>query len=103
MGTLFYTSNNSGGDWWLSDRDWVALEKAGWHIYWRLSGRWLGALATQAAKHFEYEKVGIAEFEAITKQDSKELGCNCCGKPHYFEWFEEELELTDDYYEDCSR
>ncbi len=24
-----YSSNNSGGDWWLKDEDWFALEKAG--------------------------------------------------------------------------
>ena len=29
-----YTSNNSGGSWWLSDDDWKNLEKAGWTIIW---------------------------------------------------------------------
>lgn len=29
-----YSSNNSGGSWWLSDDDWKALEVAGWEIDW---------------------------------------------------------------------
>jgi hypothetical protein len=29
-----YSSNNSGGEWWLTDKDWVALEKAGWNVEW---------------------------------------------------------------------
>ncbi len=35
-----YASNNSGGDWWLKDEDWRALEKAGWVIEWT----WLSKL-----------------------------------------------------------
>jgi len=29
-----YNSNNSGGTWWLSDKDWEALEAAGWKVKW---------------------------------------------------------------------
>lgn len=29
-----YSSNNSGGNWWLEDHHWVALEKAGWRVAW---------------------------------------------------------------------
>ncbi len=29
-----YTTNNSGGEWWLKDKDWIALEKAGWYVDW---------------------------------------------------------------------
>lgn len=31
---ITYSSNNSGGGWWLKDKDWIALEKAGWHVFW---------------------------------------------------------------------
>lgn len=34
METITYSSNNSGGDWWLEDKDWIALEKAGWLVEW---------------------------------------------------------------------
>lgn len=30
-----YSSNNSGGDWWLEDEDWKALEDAGWLVLWK--------------------------------------------------------------------
>lgn len=29
-----YQSNNSGGYWWLGDKDWIKLEEAGWTIEW---------------------------------------------------------------------
>lgn len=28
-----YSSNNSGGSWWLKPKDWVALKKAGWKLF----------------------------------------------------------------------
>jgi hypothetical protein len=34
MGVIEYSSNNSGGRWWLSDDDWLALEAAGWVVHW---------------------------------------------------------------------
>lgn len=33
-GVLIYSSNNSGGSWWLRDEDWGALERAGWVVHW---------------------------------------------------------------------
>lgn len=29
-----YSSNDSGRHWWLEDEDWLALEKAGWKVWW---------------------------------------------------------------------
>lgn len=29
-----YSSNNSGGHWWLTDQNWQDLEKAGWYVIW---------------------------------------------------------------------
>lgn len=29
-----YTANNSGGSWWLSDKNWRDLEKRGWKVLW---------------------------------------------------------------------
>lgn len=34
MGIIEYQSNNSGGNWWLEDKDWIALENAGWVVHW---------------------------------------------------------------------
>lgn len=33
-GILHYSSNNSGGYWPLNDKDWQALEAAGWVVHW---------------------------------------------------------------------
>ena len=88
-----YSSNNSGGSWWLSDGAWDALATAGWRVEWvkdsarvyRDSGdadRWLGALATAAHKNFYSEEEAIADFERVTGQSFYEDGCSCCGAPH---------------------
>lgn len=92
-----YSSNNSGGYWWLKDEDWHALEKAGWDVEWAKDekdglgyldsdGRWLGALAKRASKNFETPRDAILEFEEITGEDASSEGCNCCGPPHSFSW-----------------
>ena len=89
-----YSSNNSGGHWWLKDHDWYALEAAGWKVEWekdrkdsRFSsmlkdGRWLGALATKAVRRGLTLQEAADEFERITGQSLSEEGCNCCGEPH---------------------
>lgn len=91
-----YSSNNSGGDWWLEDADWFALEKAGWDVKWfkdepeggfrPKEERWLGGLAKEATKEFPDISTAIKEFEKITGEDTSEEGCNCCGAPHSFRW-----------------
>lgn len=96
-----YSSNNSGGRWWLCDDDWSALEAAGWTVSWvkddpysmpsaKKTGRWLGALATSASKAFENPADAISEFERITHQDASDIGCNCCGPPHTFSYEDSE-------------
>lgn len=75
-----YSSNNSGGSWWLNDEQWRALEKAGW----KLSRPSLGAIATDAEKEFNSIREAIDEFESITGENSYEEGCECCGPPHSF-------------------
>lgn len=98
-----YSSNNSGGSWWLSDTDWLALEQAGWDVAWvrdyadtRLAkgtdGRWLGALATSATRKGSNPSDVVAEWERITGQKASEEGCNCCGPPHSFNYTDEEGE-----------
>jgi hypothetical protein len=95
MNSIKYDSNNSGGNWWLDDEDWVKLEAAGWKVDWvkdqpesmfRSKGqeRWLGALATSATREGLTEDQAIAEFEAITGQRASDPGCSCCGQPHNF-------------------
>lgn len=33
-GLIEYRANNSGGRWWLSEKNWKALEGAGWIVHW---------------------------------------------------------------------
>ena len=97
-----YSSNNSGGSWWLSDEDWYALERAGWDVRWRKdepdeykmssereTGRFLGALATEATKEVERPEDAITDFEYVTGQSASDIGCNCCGPPHLFSYTDE--------------
>lgn len=94
MGTLEYDSNNSGGSWWLSDDDWLALEKAGWKINWfkdntsglfqSPDGRFLGALATSASVETDDPQAALDQWKQITGEDPEDEGCNCCGPPHSF-------------------
>ena len=77
-----YSSNNSGGNWWLKDKDWLALEKAGWRVYWER--RFLGARATRASKTFKSIDTAKDEFSLITGEDTEAEGCSCCGSPHSF-------------------
>jgi hypothetical protein len=81
-----YNSNNSGGDWWLSDRDWFKLEKAGWVVEWRNNAH--KPIASNASKEFNDIKEALIEFEKITGQEVTAQGCNCCGPPHNFTWEE---------------
>lgn len=97
MTTVEYSSNNSGGSWWLTDADWYALEEAGWVIDWYKDrdqtvrifsvdkdGRWLGALASHASREGLSMRDAIEEWESVTGQSSNDLGCSCCGTPHSF-------------------
>ena len=42
-----YDHNNSGGEWWLTDKDWKTLEDAGWHVEW---GKLLFCHSTYSSK-----------------------------------------------------
>ena len=85
MVTVRYSSNNSGGSWWLSKSDWNKLEKAGWKVAWR-DNDFLGASATEASIKAESPEKAIKSFEKATGQDPWEEGCNCCGCPHNFSY-----------------
>lgn len=111
MGVIVeYSSNNSGGEWWLSTEDWEALENAGWNVHWvdekghtRVSfhekllepcekipgAEWLGAAATSCAKEFDDPTDAIPEWESVTGAHAGDYGCSCCGPPHNFAYTDE--------------
>lgn len=98
MSYVEYSSNNSGGSWWLTDDDWRALEAAGWDVQWAtVEGeysfaqldkkgvpRYMGALATRATLPNATLEQAIRSFDSVTSCNSASLGCNCCGTPHHF-------------------
>lgn len=103
-----YSSNNSGGDWWLTDMNWVDLEEAGWDVGWFAhetgwngkpykDGRWLGALAKGASREGVSLRVAIAEWEDVTGQAASSLGCSCCGTPHSFTLVDDDGKWIDSY------
>lgn len=99
-----YSTNNSGGSYWLKNKDWKALANAGWKIFGfdnfvyengnhkpdkdGLPTR-KGKVPVQgqyAFKKFNNIQEALAEFEKLTGQDVTAEGCNCCGPPHSFTW-----------------
>jgi len=95
VGRVEYSSNNSGGSWWLKDDHWKKLEAAGWKVAWRKDstdkwgkadkdGRWLGALATSASRDGLSLREAAAEWERVTGMSATDAGCACCGQPHNF-------------------
>jgi hypothetical protein len=95
-----YSSNNSGGSWWISDEGWKALEAAGWTVNWCVdekhlgqrkgTERWLSALATSAEKELGSLQDAITELEFATGANFSDEGCNCCGPPHNMFYTDEE-------------
>jgi hypothetical protein len=103
-----YSSNNSGGVWWLDDSHWTALENGGWKVQWYRDqldwdgkpykdGRSLGALACYAEKEFDSIEDAKEDFYNLTGCLPDEEGCSCCGTPHnFYNWGSEEPDDYDD-------
>ena len=92
-----YRSNNSGGSWWLEDKHWIALEKAGWKVDWAKDwkedgsegfrdkgGRYMGALARGAEIEGMKLREAVDHWEDATGLCATDAGCPCCGPPHEF-------------------
>lgn len=97
-----YSHNNSGGGDWLSEEDWLNLEKAGWRtcgfydfVYDKYGNtkydkdglpelKSISDNKKYAYKFFDSLEEAIEEFEEITGENANAEGCNCCGQPHNF-------------------
>lgn len=86
MQAIRYSSNNSGGSFWLSEADWDALRDAGWEV--DEPGMW--GEPTGAYRFGVSMDEAIDEFDRVTRQYSDDEGCDCCGPPHNF--YEEDAE-----------
>ena len=75
MSYVEYSSNNSGGAWWLNDEDWKALEVAGWIVEWKATKR-------HAMNGNDYARAGDGtpiledgrDEHAMTDKDGRWLG-----------------------------
>jgi hypothetical protein len=105
-GYVEYSSNNSGGHWWLTDDDWLALEKAGWEVKWvkddeyhqkyDTGDRFLGALATRAVKqNCNSLREAADEWERVTGKSATDAGCACCRQPHNFTFYDKDDNWVD--------
>lgn len=106
-GWVEYSSNNSGGYWWLEDEDWKALEAAGWEVEWYADrpdvltdqenpeGRFLGTLASRAKRYGVTLRHAVEEWEHITGESATDEGCPCCGAPHGFYYYSSSGRLLD--------
>lgn len=102
-----YSTNNSGGSYWLKAKDWKRLAEAGWKLFgfdnfeYDAQGKYVrdedglpkrkGSLPDNphyAFKQFNTIQEALREFEELTGQDVSDEGCNCCGPPHSFNWGE---------------
>lgn len=67
MAYVEYSSNNSGGNWWLKDEDWHALEKAGWVVHWA----WLSNKYDAAGNDYIRDERGLPVLVPSEESDSK--------------------------------
>ena len=78
---VYYETNNSGGNWWLSKKDWSNLKAAGWELGEKFRSF---DVYTGAVRHGLTLEDAIKEFESITGENANEGGCPCCGQSHRF-------------------
>lgn len=50
--------------------------------------RYMGALAKSAAKSTLDPTSAVEEWERLTGEDASDQGCNCCGEPHNFTYYD---------------
>lgn len=69
-----YSANNSGGRWWLKDKDWLALRTSGWILH---------DYAYDAARYAENMKKDPAEFGKYNPLDWWDKAADADGTRRY--------------------
>lgn len=71
-GYVEYSSNNSGGTWWLADEHWHALEAAGWRVQWA----WQSPLYDEKGGYVREPETGLPKLVLASENNSKySFGC----------------------------
>lgn len=86
------SENNSGGDFWLNTEDYKGLIKEGFKVF--PKNRAFYKIVSARNEH-EATMMVKADFNAATRFDADDEGCNCCGQPFWFETTDSEF-----YWED---
>lgn len=64
QGYVEYSSNNSGGEWWLNDQNWKDLEAAGWKVVWATL-----TYDYNKAGNYKHDPDGTPALRPITEKD----------------------------------
>lgn len=78
--------NNSGGRWWLNEKDEQGLIVEGWLLHFtdflglHIDYAFLPNVSMQQALH---------SFSMATRYQGTERGCSCCGRPFSFSQYDE--------------
>ena len=75
---IYYSANNSGGSFWHTNDQWQKLLDLGW----------VDIGACRLLKKVNSFKEGMQEWQSVMQVDPDEVGCECCGPPHFFEVWE---------------
>jgi len=94
-----YSTNNSGGNYWLSEKNWYELQRAGWEIL-ELTKDEYGygrTLCHEAFLDCSSVEEAKASFQQATGLNPTTRGCSCCGMPHQFTEEDEKEAPTQEY------
>lgn len=87
MGYIEFSENNSGGSFWLTQKNYDDLKAAGWEGEGIQKDRYGGRELRREGLSM---RMARAEFWDITGWDPDEEGCGCCGQPFNFYEYDDE-------------
>jgi hypothetical protein len=87
MGYIEFSENNSGGSFWLSQKNYEDLMAAGWTGE-GITSDYCGG--RRLRREGVSMRMALAEFYDATGYDGDEEGCSCCGQPFYFAEYDDQ-------------
>jgi hypothetical protein len=88
MGYITMCENNSGGSFWLTEKNYEDLLALGWEGKGPDSNdRYKDRVLINRVLS---RRMALAQFEDVTGYSPDEEGCECCGQPFYFAEYDDE-------------